>query len=658
MLPELRVLFLGLALAASLLQVRGGWADIALERQRFYAGLQLAGCLGAFGVLLWTFAASDFSVLIVAENSHTTKPLIYKLSGAWGNHEGSALMWALIHAFYAFLYANTAPHVSRATKQKASSIIGALNAPTLLFILAASNPFERLAPAALEGQGLNPLLQDPALAIHPPILYAGYVGFVVPFGIAAAAILSKSVNRTVASEVLPWGFSALALLTLGVGLGSWWAYRELGWGGWWFWDPVENASFMPWLAGTALLHSAIVMEKREGLKVWTVLLAIITFALSLLGTFLVRSGVLTSVHAFATDPERGLFILIIMIAFVGGAFALFAWRAPLLRNGGVFSPISREGALVLNNLFLSVACAAVLIGTLYPLALEAVTGQKISVGPPFFNATFLPLMIPLLLVLPFGPFLAWKRADVAGAAERLLAAGLFAVLGAVMAASLAERGPWLAPIGVALGLWLIAGAASEIAFRTKLFKVDLSETWRRACNLPRSAWGTAIAHAGVGVTVLGVVGETAWKDEYIGLMRPGDQTEIADHMVTLESMRPHRGPNYVEDVARFEVTTPDGLTRYVEASKRLYPARNFPTTEAGMIERLAGDLYVTLGEPQEDGTQTVRVFYKPLVNLIWIGTLFMIAGGTVSLTDRRLRVGAPVPAKARRRAEVSAIPAE
>ena len=622
------------------------------------AHAMLGFVLVSFIALSVLYVQSDFSVVNVWQNSHSAKPLIYKITGVWGNHEGSMVLWILILVLFSSLVAYFGSNLPDPLKAAVLAVQGWITAAFLLFVLATSNPFGRTDPAPIEGNDLNPLLQDPGLAVHPPLLYVGYVGFSIAFSFAIAALILGRIDAAWARWVRPWVLTAWVFLTAGISMGSYWAYYELGWGGWWFWDPVENASFMPWLAGTALLHSAIVMEKREGLKVWTVLLAIITFALSLLGTFLVRSGVLTSVHAFATDPERGLFILIIMIAFVGGAFALFAWRAPLLRNGGVFSPISREGALVLNNLFLSVACAAVLIGTLYPLALEAVTGQKISVGPPFFNATFLPLMIPLLLVLPFGPFLAWKRADVAGAAERLLAAGLFAVLGAVMAASLAERGPWLAPIGVALGLWLIAGAASEIAFRTKLFKVDLSETWRRACNLPRSAWGTAIAHAGVGVTVLGVVGETAWKDEYIGLMRPGDQTEIADHMVTLESMRPHRGPNYVEDVARFEVTTPDGLTRYVEASKRLYPARNFPTTEAGMIERLAGDLYVTLGEPQEDGTQTVRVFYKPLVNLIWIGTLFMIAGGTVSLTDRRLRVGAPVPAKARRRAEVSAVPAE
>ncbi|MCB1491651.1 MAG: heme lyase CcmF/NrfE family subunit, partial [Rhodobiaceae bacterium] len=437
-------------------------------------------------------------------------------------------------------------------------------------------------------------------------------------------------------------------LTLGIAMWFYGAYSALGWGGRWFWDPVETASLMPGLAGTALLHSAIVMEKREAMKVWTILLSILTFALSLLGTFLVRSGVLTSVHAFASDPARGIFILIIMVGFVGGALALYAWRAPTLRQGGVFAPISREGALVLNNLFLSTMAAAVLVGTLYPLALEALTGEKISVGPPFFNATFGPLAVPLLLLVPFGPLLAWKRGDALAAAQRLMAAAGFAALGGLMAAAIVKDGPWLAPFGVALGLWLIMGALTEVALRVGLFRLPIGTVFSRAAGLPRSAWGTALAHFGIGVVVLGIVGETAWKTEYIGTMAAGDSVDIAKNHVTLTGFETRKGPNYQEQTVHFDVVRPNGTTMKVEAAKRFYPVRRMPTTEAALVERLSGDLYVTLGDPQDDGRIVVRIFYKPLVILIWLGAVVMALGGMLSLSDRRLRVGAPRTARARR----------
>jgi cytochrome c-type biogenesis protein CcmF len=649
------VLAFSLALAQSIVPLLGARrGDVRAMALAEPVSVALLGFVSlAFLCLVLLYLRSDFSVLNVWQNSHSAKPLIYKVTGVWGNHEGSMVLWVLILVLFGAMVALFGDNLPRDLRAAVLSVQAWIVAAFLLFILATSNPFARVDPAPFEGNDLNPVLQDIGLAIHPPLLYLGYVGFSVAFSFAIAALILGRVDAAWARWVRPWVLAAWMFLTLGIAMGSYWAYYELGWGGWWFWDPVENASFLPWLAGTALLHSAIVMEKREALKVWTVLLAILAFALSLLGTFLVRSGVLTSVHAFASDPARGVFILGILTGFVGGALALFAWRAPLLRQGGIFAPISREGALVLNNLFLATACGAVLVGTLYPLALEAVTGEKISVGPPFFNATFLPLMIPLLVLVPFGPFLAWKRADLAGAGQRLAAAAAVALAGGLMAMALVERGPWLAPIGVALGLWLVLGAISEIAARIKLLSLPLAQSWSRAKGLPRSAWGTAVAHAGVGLTVLGIVGETAWKTEHIGLMRPGDQAVVSEHRVTLASLTPRQGPNYQEDVATFQVVSPSGAERTLEASKRFYPARRMPTTEAGIVARLSGDLYVTLGDMQNDGRLTVRVFYKPLVNWIWIGAVVMVLGGALSLSDRRLRVGAPRAAHRR-----TAVPAE
>ena len=444
-------------------------------------------------------------------------------------------------------------------------------------------------------------------------------------------------------------------LTLGIAMGSWWAYYELGWGGWWFWDPVENASFMPWLAGTALLHSAIVMEKRDALKVWTILLAILTFSLSLMGTFLVRSGVLTSVHAFAVDPARGVFILAIMILFTGGALALFASRAQLLRQGGLFAPISREGALILNNLLITTSCAAVFVGTLYPLALEAVTGEKISVGPPFFNATFVPLMIPLLIAIPYGPFLAWKRGDILGATQRLWVAILLTALAIIAAYALSGPGPWMAPLALGLGVWVIMGAVSEIGFRAKAFRAPADEVFRRLRNLPRSAYGTAIAHIGVGVMVIGIVGTTAWQTEKIVVMKPGETQEIAGYDLKFEGVAPQRGPNYQEQIGLFIVSEGGAELTRLNPSKRMYTAPPQATTEAGIHAAWSGDLYAVLGDELHNGAYTVRLYFHPLVRLIWIGTVIMFLGGLISLTDRRLRVGAPKRARA---PKAQAVPAE
>ncbi|MCG8560847.1 MAG: heme lyase CcmF/NrfE family subunit, partial [Hyphomicrobiales bacterium] len=411
------ILALGVALVQTILPAWGAWrGDNALMRVAIPAAQsQVVLLLVAFLALMAAFVTSDFSVQNVYQNSHSAKPMLYKVSGVWGNHEGSMVLWVLILAIFGSAVATFGGNLPRELRANVLAVQGSISVAFLLFIVATSNPFTRIHPAPFEGNGLNPILQDPALSFHPPFLYMGYVGFSMAFSFAVAALIDGRIDAAWARWVRPWTLAAWMCLTLGISMGSWWAYYELGWGGWWFWDPVENASFMPWIIGTALLHSAVVMEKRDSLKVWTILLAIVAFSLSLMGTFLVRSGVLTSVHAFAVDPSRGIFILAIMTFFSGGALALFAWRAPMLRQGGLFAPISREGSLVLNNLLLTTGCAAVLVGTLYPLALEAVTGNKISVGPPFFNATFVPLMIPLLLAMPFGPFLAWKRGDILGA---------------------------------------------------------------------------------------------------------------------------------------------------------------------------------------------------------------------------------------------------
>jgi cytochrome c-type biogenesis protein CcmF len=441
-------------------------------------------------------------------------------------------------------------------------------------------------------------------------------------------------------------------LTIGIAMGSWWAYYELGWGGWWFWDPVENASFMPWLAGTALLHSALVMEKREALKVWTILLAILTFSLSLMGTFIVRSGVLTSVHSFAVDPTRGVFIMGILMLFTGGGLALFAIRAKDMQAGGLFQPISREGSLVLNNLLLVTSAATVLVGTLYPMVLEGLTGDKISVGPPFFNMTFGPLMVPLLLALPIGPMLAWKRGDLAGVMQRLGAAVLVAIVVIVAAFAVAERGPWLAPFGIALGAYVMAGAAIEWTNRIKIRTGTWNDVFRRARKLPRSSYGTLLAHFGVGMMVVGIIATSAYRDEHILVMKPGETLAIAGYDVTFKGIQAGRGPNYREDIADFAVSRNGAPVTQLTPSKRLFDAPPQPTTEAGIHASWRGDLYLVVGDPQPDGGFAVRAYFNPLVRFIWLGALIMFIGGGISLSDRRLRIG--VPSRSRRSAPVPA----
>src|SRR6266436_539325 len=599
----------------------------------------------AFGALMICYVRSDFSVLNVFENSHSAKPLIYKLSGVWGNHEGSMLLWVFILSVFGALVAVFGANLPARLKANVLAVQSWIAVAFILFILTTSNPFLRIPEAPLEGRDLNPILQDPGLAIHPPLLYVGYVGLSISFSFAIAALIDGRIDAAWARWVRPWTLLAWIFLTLGIAMGSYWAYYTLGWGGWWFWDPVENASFMPWLAATALLHSALVMEKRDALKVWTILLALLAFSLSLIGTFLVRSGVLTSVHAFATDPMRGVFILIILVLFIGGSLALFALRAPVLKQGGLFAPVSREGALVLNNLFLVSACATVFIGTLYPLALEALTGEKISVGAPFFNATFAPLFVPLLIAVPFGPLLAWKRGDLLGVAQRLVGAAAVTLITVAVVFAMEGGGPILVPFAIGLALYVMAGALTDIVERTGLLKVPLATAFARAKGLPRSAWGVAFAHFGLGITLLGVIGETQWSLERIAELRPGQSISIRRYDLQFDGMATRQGPNYRDLIAHFTVRRHGEVVGAMEPARRSFPSRGTAVTENALMTRGVSQLYLSLGDPNPDGSLAVRLYYKPLVLLIWFGAVAMAIGGVLSLSDRRLRVGAPKPAR-------------
>ncbi|MGL4488161.1 MAG: heme lyase CcmF/NrfE family subunit [Rhizobiaceae bacterium] len=638
------VLALALALVQSTVPFYGARArDTRLMAIGQSTAIGLFIAIGAsFLALTYAYVNSDFSVMNVAENSHTLKPMIYKISGVWGNHEGSMLLWVFILAFFGALVAAFGGNLPASLKANVQAFQGMIVTAFLLFILFTSNPFARLSNPPIEGNDLNPVLQDIGLAIHPPMLYLGYVGFSVAFSFAMAALVDGRVDAAWARWVRPWTLAAWMFLTAGISMGSYWAYYELGWGGWWFWDPVENASFMPWLSGTALLHSAVVMEKRNALKIWTILLAIITFSFSLLGTFLVRSGVLTSVHSFANDPGRGLFILAILCVFVGGAFTLFALRANRIEPGGLFHPMSREGALVFNNLFLTTAAASVLVGTLYPLLLESLTGEKISVGAPFFNLTFGPLMIPLLLAIPFGPLMAWKRGDLLGVSQRLFAAFGLALIVGLLVIYLTSGAPVLAALGVALAAFVIAGSLIDIAEKSGIGRVSLSTALARFAGLPRSVFGTFFGHFGMGVTTLGIVAVTTFGTETVTVMRPGDVQDVGGYTVRFESLKPFSGPNFSEEQGTFTVMDAAGVAHgEIMSSKRLYPARNTPTTEAGIATRRFSQVYISLGDKGTDGSIVVRFWWKPLVTLIWFGTVFMVIGATTSLSDRRLRVGAP-----------------
>ncbi len=601
----------------------------------------------AFAALIQAFAASDFSVANVAANSHTDKPMLYKVAAAWGSHEGSLVLWCLVLTGFGALLTR-ARGLPFGLKTSAVATQGLLGVMFLAFAVFTSNPFERLDPAPFQGNSLNPLLQDPALAFHPPFLYAGYVGLSVCFSLAVAALIEGRANSSFwpawGRWVRPWALASWAFLTVGITLGAFWAYYELGWGGWWFWDPVENASFMPWLAGAALLHSAVVTERRGALAGWTTFLALLAFTFSMLGAFLVRSGVLTSVHAFAVDPERGLMLLAILGATSGAAFALFAWRAPQLKGGGMFAPVSREGALVLNNVFLTAACATVLLGTLYPLILEAANGATISVGPPYFALTFVPLMAAACLIVPAGPLLAWKRGDLKGVGQRLAVAAGLSILIALAGWMAFDPGKALSGAGIGLGAWLILGSLAEVAERLRLFRVPLAECLRRARGLPLGAWGTTLAHAGLGVFVLGAVVETGYRVEAARPIAPGQTIEAGKWAVRLDSVGVVEGPNYLAEQGKLTVTLRDGGSpKTVTAERRFFPTGGQTTTEVGLDFRGLDDVYVVLGERGQTAegapAWNVRVWWNPWARLIFLGPAIMALGGLLSLLDRRLRLG-------------------
>ncbi len=642
MIPELGHFALALACALAFAQaIVGIWGAHRRDMRLMSAtpGLAVGQFLALAGAALALVLASawdDFSVINVAENSAVAKPLLYKVSGTWGNHEGSILLWGLILGICGGLVSVFGRNLPTALRARVLGVLGGTSAGFLLFCLTTSNPFWRSWPAPADGHGMNPLLQDPGLAFHPPVLYMGYVGFAVPFAFAVAALLEGRIDAAWGRWVRPWALVSWCFLTCGIAMGSWWAYYELGWGGYWFWDPVENASLMPWLTGTALVHSAIVVEKRESLKIWTVLLAIGTFSLSLSGTFLVRSGILNSVHAFAQDPARGIFILGLLGLVIGGSLLLFAFRAPLLKSGGIFAPVSREGGLVLNNIFLCSICAVVVVGTMYPPFADLLFAQKISVGAPFFNATVLPLAIPVFLAMAVGPLLPWKRGRLMPLVVHAWWAALAAVVvGGVCAGNMAV----LPAVAFGAATWLILGSFSEVIERTLLFRAPVANSVRRARGLPVAVLGAAIAHAGMGVTIAGIAGMSLSSNKIVEA-KPGDQFKLGGYEFTLLSVDDATGPNYLSRVASIEVTQGGSPVAVLHPSKRNFVSQNTTTSDVAIRTNLMRDLYVVLGD-ERDGQAVLRLHVNPLAPWIWLGAVVMAAGGALSLADRRLRVGAP-----------------
>jgi cytochrome c-type biogenesis protein CcmF len=604
-----------------------------------------AGVAIAFACLIHAFVTSDFSVANVAANSHTEKPMLYKVAGSWGSHEGSILLWCFILTGYGAAAATLGRGLPQGLKALMVAVQGALGTVFLAYTVFASNPLARLAADQIpvEGRSLNPLLQDPALAFHPPFLYSGYVGMSVVFSLAVAALIEGRVDAAWARWVRPWALAAWSFLTVGITLGAFWAYYELGWGGWWFWDPVENASFMPWLMATALLHSAIVTEKRGALAGWSLFLALGAFTFSMLGAFLVRSGVLTSVHAFAVDPRRGVLLLIILGLTSGSAFALFAWRAPKLSPGGVFAPVSRESALVLNNILLAAATATVMLGTLYPLIRQALTGEAISVGPPYFNLTFAPLMATLAIILPAGPLLAWKRGDLQGVGQRLWVAALIALGVGLATYALVSPRKALGALGIAIGAWLVVGAFVEILERTRAFRAPAADSWRRLTGLPRGAWGMTLAHLGLGVFVLGACCELGWKGEAAEALPLGGALDVAGYHLVLETVGPVEGPNFDAERAMIRVSKAGKPVCTGEPDRRFYPAGGQTVSGIALCYRGASHLYMVLGERRTAPTGTpiwlIRAYWNPWATLIFLGPVIMALGGLTSLSDRRMRLG-------------------
>src|SRR3954451_2947357 len=591
------------------------WARPAALTQFLFVGV-------AFLALTHAYVVSDFSVANVAANSNSLKPLLYRISGVWSNHEGSMLLWVFILALFGAAVAVFGRNLPPPLRARVLAVQATIGIGFLLFILFTSNPFLRQFPVPADGARLNPILQDPGLAFHPPFLYLGYVGFSIAFCFAAAALIEGRVDPAWARWVRPWTLAAWCALTIGIAMGSWWSYYTLGWGGWWFWDPVENASFMPWLVGTALLHSAVVVEKRDALKTWTVLLAILAFSLSLLGTFLVRSGVLTSVHAFASDPRRGVFILLLLSFYTGGALLLFAWRAPQLQGGGLFAPISREGGLLFNNLLLTTAAATVLLGTLYPLLLDVVAHQKVSVGPPFYDMTFVPIMVPLLIAMAVGPMLPWKRGDLYAALSRLKVA--FVVTAAATLVTLAATGAHSigAACGLALAAWLFAATMTELAERVRLWSEPGGALWR-ALHLPRAAWGMTLAHGGMAIVIAGITGSNAWTEERIVDARPGDNIALAGYTIALDALNQISGLDYTATRADIRLLRDGREIATLHPEKRFYPVENGNATGVAIRTNLLSDVYAVIGDPDGKGGYTLRLYWNPLVPWIWPGAAAM-----------------------------------
>ncbi|RVT85261.1 heme lyase CcmF/NrfE family subunit [Rhodobacteraceae bacterium CCMM004] len=606
----------------------------------------------AFAALTYGFVTSDFSLRLVILNSHTDKPMLYKVTGVWGNHEGSMLLWCVILALFGAMAAWFGGNLRPTLRARVLAVQGSVGVAFLAFLIFTSNPFLRVPVPPFDGQDLNPLLQDPGLAFHPPFLYLGYVGLSMSFSFAIAALIEGRVDAAWGRWVRPWTLAAWLFLTVGIALGSWWAYYELGWGGFWFWDPVENASFMPWLIAAALLHSAIVVEKREALKSWTILLAILAFGFSLIGAFIVRSGVLTSVHAFANDPERGVYLLAITGVFMGGALTLFAARAAAMESKGVFALLSRESALIANNVLLSVACFVVFIGTVWPLVAEMLWDRKLSVGPPFFDAAFTPFMVALAAILPMGALMPWKRARMGRVMAPLWGVLALSIAVGALVWVMQTGGRMLAPIGAVLAAWLVMGTAVELW--TRAGRGEFSSKIRRLTRLPRADWGKAVAHSGFGITVFGVAALTAWTVEDIRVAREGETFQVSGYDVTLVRVEEVQGPNYISTMATIDIDRDGRDIAYLQPEKRVYPVAAMPTTEAAIANGVFRDLYVVIGDPQDNGGWSVRTFIKPFANWIWAGCIIMALGGVLSLTDRRYRVAAGA-AKARR---PRAVPAE
>lgn len=603
----------------------------------------------SFAAITYAFVVSDFSVKLVWANSHTDKPMLYKVTGVWGNHEGSMLLWVLILALFGAAAAWFGGALPPRLRARVLSVQAWIGVAFLGFIIFTSNPFLRLAEPPFNGEGMNPLLQDPGLAFHPPFLYLGYVGLSMAFSFAVAALIEGRVDAAWARWVRPWTLAAWIFLTIGIALGSWWAYYELGWGGFWFWDPVENASFMPWLLAAALLHSAIVVEKREALKSWTILLAIMAFGFSLIGTFIVRSGVITSVHSFASDPQRGIFILAILAIFVGGALTMYAFRATSMQAKGVFSMVSRETALVINNILLAVAALVVFVGTVWPLVAEMFFGRKLSVGAPFFDQAFTPFMMILALILPVGAMMPWKRARLGRVAKPLIPAFVLALAMGGLAWSVESGNSMLALIAVFLGSWLVFGAATELWQRA-------ARNFGRLKRLPRADWGKATAHAGLGITFIGIGLLTAGQIEDIRVAKLNEPFTVDGYQITLTKVEEVKGPNYMSSTGTMTVEKDGKLIGTMHPEKRVYPVQRMPTTEAAIHTTPLGDIYLVIGDPQQDGGYAVRTYIKPFADWIWAGAIIMSLGGLLSLSDRRYRVAAG--ARKSRAVPAQATPAE